>query len=461
MKEKVVFMCTNCGNEFSKWAGQCEACKEWNTLKEVKFTQAPKNTSARTAHKIEQSVQNKKSPIKPTQNTSENSTRYTTNIGEFDRVLGGGFFPGSAVLLTGDPGIGKSTLSLHASISLAKNNPNKKVIVISGEESEQQISDRIFRLTESVPSNFFLLSESIIEHAIDSLPELNEVGFLVFDSVQTLSSRDITASPGAISQVVAVTEKILSLAKSNNIPVLIIGHVTKSGEMAGPQTLAHLVDTVIHFEGTDFSEYRMLRANKNRFGSVFEIGVFEMNETGLHEVSNPSKSFLSGRMENAMGSSVFTALEGARTILMEVQALTKYTSFGNPQRSTSGFPGNRLSILLAVLQRFTSTKLDSEDVFVNVVGGLKITEPAADLAVIASLISSKKKVTLPQDTIFCGEVGLSGEIRQVSHIKKRIQEAEKLGFKKAIIPKQKKKIESKLDLIEVQSVGELERIISL
>lgn len=456
--EKSVFMCTDCGGEHMKWCGQCEFCKEWNTLKEIKLSATPKNTSARTAQRIEHSNTNKKTLTSPKKPLESDLVRYTTNISEFDRVLGGGFFPGSITLLTGDPGIGKSTLSLHACLELAKRYPDKKIVLVSGEESEAQISDRIFRLIPTPPKNLFLISEGIIEHSLEALGDITEVGFLLFDSIQTLSSVHVPSAPGSITQTVAVTEKIMLLAKQENIPTLIVGHVTKTGEMAGPQTLAHLVDTVLHFEGEDFSEYRILRSKKNRFGSVFEMGVFEMTQTGLHEINNPSQSFLSGRLKNALGSAVFPAMEGTRPLLMEIQALTKYTSFGYPKRSTSGFSANRLAILLAVLQRFTGAQLDNEDVFVNIVGGLKISEPAADLAVVAALISSKTKKPLLGTTVFCGEIGLSGEIRQVSRLEQRLKEAEKLGFKKAIIPVQRKKIKTDLEVIEIRTVGELEGV---
>ena len=364
--------------------------------------------------------------------------------------------------MTGDPGIGKSTLALHTTIAMAEKNPKKDVVLISGEESFAQISDRVFRFTQgkTPPQNLLILSEGILENALSLLEDM-DISFLLFDSIQTLASQEIPSAPGSITQVTTVTEKIMIYGKDRGIPCLLIGHVTKTGEMAGPQTMAHLVDTVLHLEGEKYSEYRILRSRKNRFGSVFEMGVFEMEESGLKEVKNPSKSFLSGRLENAMGSVIFTALEGTRPFLVEVQALTKYTSFGYPKRSTSGFDTNRLNILLAVVSKYTNTKLDSEDVFINIAGGLQIKEPASDLPIIAALISSKKKIIIPSDTVFCGEVGLSGEIRQASHLEKRLYEAEKLGFTKAVIPFSSKKsaAKTKMKITTVKTVQELEKLL--
>lgn len=465
-KDKTVFECIECGTEYPRWAGKCDQCGEWNTLKERKIvpTAAVAVPSARLANKI--GTENFSKKLSPAVKTSEKTTRLSSGISEFDRVLGGGFFAGGITLLTGDPGIGKSTLSLHTAISMAQQYPEKEVVLVSGEESFSQISDRVFRFTKTPPKNLLILSEGILENAL-SLIDNREISFLLFDSVQTLASQEIPSAPGSLTQTTTVTEKIMIYGKEKNIPCLLIGHVTKTGEMAGPQTMAHLVDTVLHLEGEKFSEYRILRSRKNRFGSVFEMGVFEMQENGLHEVKNPSKSFLSGRLENAMGSVIFAGLEGTRPFLVEVQALTKYTSFGYPKRSTSGFDTNRLNILLAVLSRYTNAKLDNEDVFVNIAGGLKISEPASDLSVLAALISSKKKVIVPTDTVFCGEVGLSGEIRQVAHIEKRLQEAQKLGFTKAVVPlsakktleKIQKKTQKFLEISYVKTVQELEKLL--
>lgn len=452
-KEKTLYACTECGKVHSKWSGQCEGCKMWNTLVEHKEIITPAMGQSKIAHR----VKNTSSPImKPSKKNNAPTIRISSGMEEFNRVLGGGFFPGSVSLLTGDPGVGKSTLSLHALISIAKEMPEKKVILISGEESFEQISDRIMRLTKTVPENLFLLCEGIWEKIIPQIP-LEETGFLLFDSVQTIATLDLPSASGSLAQSVGIVERMMLLSKENGIPSLLIGHVTKSGEMAGPQAMAHLVDTVLHLESEGYSEYRMLRSRKNRFGSVSEIGIFEMNESGLHEVKNPSAHFLSGRLENAIGSAIFPSIEGSRSYLMEVQALTKYTSFGYPKRSTSGFDNNRLAILLAVIGRFTGVKLDSEDVFVNVAGGLKTSEPAADLAVIASIISSKKKNPLPEKTVFLGEVGLSGEVRHVPYLEKRLMEAKKLGFNNAILPSFSisKEVEEIMECTGVRTVAEL------
>lgn len=454
-KEKTIYTCTFCGKPHLKWSGRCEGCGEWNCLKEEKQIPITSALSPRVANKAKYSGE-QLAKFSPAIRSKNKTQRLTTGIKEFDRVLGGGFFPGSIILMTGDPGIGKSTLSLQAAIELAKQHPDKKILLISGEESVEQISDRMFRIEENPPKNLLLLAEGILEHALQSISEQENIGFLLFDSVQTLSSLDINSAPGSITQSVAVTERLMMLAKQKNIPTLLIGHVTKNGEMAGPQTMAHLVDGVLHIEGEKFSEYRILRSRKNRFGSVFEMGVFEMTEIGLSEVKNPSKNFLSGRLKNAEGSSIFTAIEGTRPFLVEIQALSKYSSFGYPKRSTSGFDINRLSILIAVMGKHMGIKLENEDIFVNIAGGLKISEPAADLAVMAALLSSKKKISLPENTIFCGEIGLSGEVRQVANLSRRLEEAEKLGFTKAVIPYQgtvPKNIS--LECIRIKTVQEL------
>jgi len=291
---------------------------------------------------------------------------------------------------------------------------------------------------------------------METIP-IDETGFVLFDSVQTLASLQVASLSGSMAQSTAVTERIMMFSKTHNIPTMLIGHVTKTGEMAGPQTMAHLVDTVLHIEGDDRSDYRIVKSRKNRFGSVSEMGVFEMGEKGMTEVKNPSKSFLSGRLKNAIGSSIYAGIEGSRPFLIEVQALSNPTNFGYPKRSTSGFNANRLAILLAVTSRFTMSKLDNDDVFVNIVGGLNLQERAADLAIVAALISSKKKQPLPEKTIFFGEVGLSGEIRNGNFSEKRLLEAEKLGFTQAVIPYSAKKYGGKIECVKVRTVQELER----
>lgn len=433
-KAKEQYKCTACTHIVSKWAGQCPECGEWNSLEPYTALQMDSATQKKLHHKIGESTPKQ---LSLPQKQSESITRISSGIGECDRVLGGGFFPGSLTLLTGDPGIGKSTLSLMMAIklaqTLAQKGSSKKVVLISGEESEGQVSDRLFRIAPTAPHNLFLLSEGIWESILPVLP-LEDIGFLIFDSVQTIATLEVPSASGSMTQTVAITERIMELAKRNNIPTLLIGHVNKSGEMAGPQTLAHLVDTVLFLSGEETSEYRILKSKKNRFGNVSEMGVFEMKENGLQEVKNPSQSFLSGRLKNALGSAIFAGIEGTRPFLIEIQSLTKHTSFGYPKRSTSGFDANRLAILIAVLARFGGVQLDSEDVFVNTVGGLVLKERGCDLAVISALISSKKKQPLPEKTIFLGEVGLSGEVRNIAHIEKRLFEAEKMGFSHAVLP---------------------------
>ncbi len=482
-KKNVQYLCQECGDVQLKWSGQCMSCKEWNTLKEFKEVKISKKTQEKLGHKISETVfeNNKKSLVSPYEllnnpeklkNNANKNIRIKTEILELDRVLGGGFFKGSITLLTGDPGIGKSTLSLQACLAIAKK-IEKKVVIISGEESESQITDRLLRITQNPPKNLFLLSESILETAINSL-DLSETGFILFDSVQTLASIDIESMSGSVTQNTAVTERIMLLSKKYNIPTVLIGHVTKTGEMAGPQTMAHLVDTMLHIEGESGSDFRILKSRKNRFGDVSEIGVFSMHASGMKEVRNPSASFLSGRLDKAEGSAIFAGVEGSRPFLIEIQALSKPTNFGYPKRSNSGFDSNRLEILLAVISRYTSIKLENDDVFINIVGGLKIKERSADLAIVASLLSSKKKTALPEKTVFFGEIGLSGEVRSVNNIAKRIQEACKLGFNQAVVPtmtnvtfenlkhellEKNIKIEKDIKLIQLKTLFDLKKII--
>ncbi len=486
-KNLTQYLCQECGDVHSKWAGQCPSCKEWNTLKEYKEVKISKKTQEKLGHKISNGGQGelKKKLLSPIDiikngsnntNAENNSIRIQTDISELDRVLGNGFFKGSITLLTGDPGIGKSTLSLQACLAIAHKIPEKKVVIISGEESESQITDRLYRITKNPPKNLFLLSESILETAISSL-DLENTGFILFDSVQTLASIEIESLSGSVTQNVAVTERIMLLSKKYNIPTVLIGHVTKTGEMAGPQTMAHLVDTMLHLEGEGGSDFRILKSRKNRFGDVSEIGVFSMYASGMKEVKNPSATFLSGRLPGAIGSAIYVGVEGSRPFLIEIQALNNPTAFGYPKRSNSGFDSNRLEILLAVISRYTSIKLENDDIFINIVGGLKIKERSADLAIVASLLSSKKKKPLSDKTVFFGEIGLSGEIRAVNNIAKRLQEAYKLGFTKAIIPKitkvsydnivhelSEKKIiitpnKSDIQLVQVTTVSELEKLL--
>lgn len=362
--------------------------------------------------------------------------RLMTGIGEFDRVVGGGFIEDSLALMVGDPGIGKSTLTLQVCDKMAK---HTSVLYFSGEESVQQISSRAKRLDAQNPRPngcpsgraISIVNINNLESILATI-ESEKPGFVVVDSVQVMASEDLPSQAGSISQVRYVAEQLMQVAKSKKIPILLIGHVTKDGQLAGPQVLTHLVDTVLYLEGDNHHQFRLLRTTKNRFGTIDEVGVFNMDEKGLTEVKNPSALFLDGRAENPIGSAITPVLEGTRTFLVEVQALTSYTQFGYPKRTASGFDSKRLDIIIAVLNRYANMKLDSSDVFVNVVGGLKLNEPAADLAVAMAIASSKLQKPLPSDLAIMGEVGLSGEVRNISQMKKRVNEAKKLGFTKIL-----------------------------
>lgn len=447
-KEKVFYECGSCGSTFSKWSGQCTTCHAWNTIVE-KAPEALQKTAVKQKGVLLSAETGK--------NEKTERKRMEVGISEADRVLGGGLFPDSLTLLVGNPGIGKSTLALQLARNIALSTPNHPVRIISGEESGFQVLERAKRLG-SVPENLRISAGFRIEDVLETAQQEKPI-FLVIDSVQTFSSGEIPSSTGSLPQIRAVTESLMYLAKAKHIPVLLIGQVTKGGEMAGPQLLAHLVDAVLQFEGDDRHELRMLRALKNRFGSTSEIGIFEMTETGLQEVQNPSEVFLSGRLPGAVGSVIFPAVEGQRPFLLEMQALTATTPFGLPKRSASGFSLARLSLLLAVLEKHAGIRLSSLDVFANVVGGLKTEEPGADLAMCLAIASSKIKKAVPETFFALGEVGLSGEIRSVAHLEKRLREGEKLGFTDAILPSSQKLPKTSLRLHTVQTVAEAVRVI--
>ncbi len=443
-------MCNNCGNDFPKWSGQCPLCKEWNTFKEIKIPNTP--------------MKNKKGEIsesKTLKDIESINERIITKINEFDRVLGGGIVKDSFILLTGDPGVGKSTLALQVASLVSQ---EKNVMYFSGEESPSQIADRAKRILlgegkKTNLENLKISSENSLENILTTL-EKEKVELVVIDSIQTISSNSIPSISGSSSQVRFCTESLMYYLKKRGLACILIGHVTKGGDFAGPQTLAHLVDCVLYLEGDKYHQFRMLRGQKNRFGSTSEIGIFEMIENGLKEVKNPSEAFLEGRMENAEGSVIIPTIEGTRPFLIELQALTSWSNFGYPKRTASGIDLNRLNLMIAVLQKHGNQKLDSLDVFVNIVGGFKISEPAADLGLILAIASSKLKKNIPNDTIVLGEVGLSGEIRTVSHLEKRLKEAEKLGFKQAIIPNIKENIKTKIELKKVKTIGETLKLIN-
>lgn len=418
MKLKQIYICTKCNAESSKWSGQCYKCNSWNTLVEDVINVGKNDKTL-----------NRATSVKPKILLSDieyKEVRFKTEVGEFDRVLGGGFMEDSVVLLVGDPGIGKSTLTIQICDRMAK---GRSVLYFSGEESVSQIASRAKRLNLKNP--IAIANINSLESILATI-ESEKPGFVVVDSVQVMSSEDVASQAGSISQVRYVTEQLMQVAKSKKIPILLIGHVTKEGQLAGPQVLTHLVDTVLYLEGDRFHQFRLLRATKNRFGAIDEVGVFNMEEKGLVEVKNPSALFLDGRAESPIGSVIVPVLEGTRTFLVEVQALTSYTQFGYPKRTASGFDSRRLDIIIAVLNRYANMKLDSSDVYVNVVGGLKLSEPAADLAVAMAIASSKLQKPLPSDLAIMGEIGLSGEVRNISQMEKRIKEAEKLGFKQIL-----------------------------
>lgn len=444
MKLKTVYICSKCGAQSQKWCGQCSQCNAWNSLVEDVVDASPKKMAIASARPATPSVTITNFKLK--------KQRLLTGIGEFDRVLGGGFMPDSVVLLAGDPGIGKSTLTLQVCDRMAEG--GRKVLYFSGEESVEQISDRARRLKLTNPIQ--VLNVNSLETVLATL-EAESPDFAVVDSVQVMGSEMVESQSGSVTQVRYVAEQLMQFAKGSNVPILLIGHVNKDGNLAGPQTLTHLVDTVLFLEGDRFQQFRLLRTTKNRFGAVDEVGVFCMVEKGMEEVSNPSALFLEGRADKPIGSVIVPVLEGTRTFLVEVQALTAYTKFGYPKRTASGIDLNRLSIILAVLERYAQIQLDSSDVFVNVVGGLKISEPAVDLAVAMAVASSKLQRPIPPEWVVLGEMGLSGEVRNVAQTEKRLKEAEKLGFGKVLMPRLKGGSDPKIQTSQIKSVAEAVR----
>ena len=428
-KKVSVFFCQECGNESSKWSGQCPACGAWNTLVEETIDK----TTVKTRAKV--------SDIKPTKLIdvkASNEQRISTNIEEFDRVLGGGIVPGSMVLVGGDPGIGKSTLLLQTCQQLCKSGTN--VMYVSGEESLQQIKIRADRIGD-FNDKLDLLCETSLD-TIRAVVEREMPTVLIIDSIQTMFNETIGSAPGSVSQVRESTSVLMQIAKGKGIAVFIVGHVTKEGTVAGPRVLEHMVDTVLYFEGDRHASYRILRGVKNRFGSTNEIGVFEMRDIGLEQVKNPSAMMLDGRPENATGSVVTCSMEGTRPILVEIQSLVSKTAFEIPRRMATGCDYNRVNLLVAVLERMRDLKankscgifLGRSDIYVNIAGGIRINEPAIDLAIAMAVYSSEKDIPVDAGTIVFGEIGLSGEVRSVSMAEQRVSEAKKLGFKKAIIP---------------------------
>ena len=426
--KKSVFFCQNCGHEESKWLGQCPACGEWNTFVEERVSSGVTKGTTASARSVRESVRDAK-VIPLNDVTADDDVRIRTEIRELDRVLGGGIVPGSLVLVGGDPGIGKSTLLLQVCQRLAD---RKKVLYISGEESQAQIKLRANRMG-AFASGLYLLCETNLE-TIRGVIEKEKPELVIIDSIQTMYSEEVSSAPGSVSQVRESTNIFMQLAKGLCIPVFIVGHVTKEGTVAGPRVLEHMVDTVLYFEGDRHASYRILRAVKNRFGSTNEIGVFEMRQTGLEEVENPSEYMLSGRPENASGSVVACSMEGTRPILLEIQALVCRSNFGMPRRTAAGTDYNRVNLLMAVLEKRLGLPLSNYDAYVNIAGGIRINEPAVDLGIVLALVSSYKNRPVSEDVLVFGEVGLSGEVRAVNMPEQRVSEAKKLGFQTCILP---------------------------
>jgi DNA repair protein RadA/Sms len=446
-KLKTTFFCQNCGAQYSKWQGQCNSCKEWNTIaeeiiqKEEKASWKPTTSDSKRVSK----------PLKIKEIDSTQEVRMDTTDGELNRVLGGGIVPGSLILLGGEPGIGKSTLLLQISLKLPY-----KTLYVSGEESQKQIKMRAERInTES--DNCYILTETktqnIFRHIVETEPDI-----VIIDSIQTLHTDYIESTAGSISQIRETTAELIKFAKETNIPVILIGHITKDGNIAGPKILEHMVDTVLQFEGDRNHVYRILRSLKNRFGSTAELGIYEMQGSGLREVSNPSEILISHREEELSGTAIASTLEGMRPLMIEIQALVSTAVYGTPQRSTTGYNAKRLNMILAVLEKRAGFRLGTKDVFLNVTGGISVDDPAIDLAVVAAILSSNEDIAVGKDVCFAGEVGLSGEIRPVNRVEQRIQEAEKLGFSTIFVSKYNK-IATKFPGIKVVLVSKIEEVV--
>lgn len=446
-KVKTAYFCQNCGTQSPKWVGKCPSCGEWNTF-------------------VEEIVQKSTEGIKPSAGTRMSKPRLISDLNagdynripivdqELHRVLGGGLVPGSLILFGGEPGIGKSTLMLQ----LALKQLNLSVLYVSGEESEEQIKMRVERLGYDNPRCLVLMEtslENILLHLEDTQPDL-----LIIDSIQTLTSAGIESSPGSVSQVRECTTKLMKFAKESGTAIFLIGHITKEGTLAGPKVLEHMVDCVLQFEGDRHHIYRLLRTSKNRFGSTNELGIYEMQGTGLREVSNPSEILINAQTESLSGTAIAATMEGLRPLLVEIQALASTAVYGTPQRSTTGFDIRRLNMLLAVLEKRCGFRLGMKDVFLNIAGGIRLEDPAMDLAVITAILSSSEDLIVPSSICFAGEVGLSGEIRPVTRIEQRVNEAAKLGFKEIYISKFNKSSDLKNPEIKIHRIGKVEELFS-
>ncbi len=450
-KPKTIYYCSNCGNQSSKWLGKCPACGEWNTFVEEVIV---KNDTRKSGISAKQ-TQAKPTPVHKIETDEE--IRIDTRNGELNRVLGGGLVPGSVVLVGGEPGIGKSTLLLQVTMNLM----GLRTLYISGEESYRQIKMRADRL-KLENKEVYILNETFTGNIFAQI-EAVEPNLIIIDSIQTLYTDSIDSSPGSISQIRETAGELQRYAKTSNIPVILIGHITKEGNLAGPKVLEHMVDTVLQFEGDRHYGFRILRSVKNRFGSTSELGIFEMQSGGLREVSNPSEILLSQRDEEATGVAIAAMVEGQRPMLIETQALVGTATFGTPQRSATGYDTRRLNMLLAVLEKRSGFKLSAKDVFMNIAGGIRVDDPAIDLALVAAIISSAEDIYISSNICFAGEVGLSGEIRAVSRIESRISEAEKLGFEKIILSKYSikgiDKKSFKIEIVPVSKVSDLPELL--
>ena len=447
-KTKTTFFCQNCGAQSARWIGNCPSCGEWNTyVEEVVKKETGKNQIP--VRKASASI-----PMKINEIEQGSEVRIDTNNAELNRVLGSGLVLGSLILIGGEPGIGKSTLMLQ----VALNFKNLRVLYVTGEESEQQIKMRSERVGSMNPDCYILTethTQSIFQHIENLTP-----GLVIIDSIQTLHTDSIESSAGSISQIRECAAEFQKFSKLTDVPVILIGHITKDGGLAGPKILEHMVDTVLHFEGERNYGYRILRAVKNRFGSTSELGIFEMQNNGLREVANPSEILLSHREDNLSGIAIAAMVEGMRPMMIETQALVSSAAYGTPQRSSTGFDARRLNMLLAVLEKRSGFRMGTKDVFLNIAGGIRVDDPAIDLAVVAAILSSSEDISIDQNICFAGEVGLSGEIRSVNRIEQRIAEADKLGFEKIFIPKYSLKgiDQNKLN-IEVIPVGKIEEVL--
>jgi DNA repair protein RadA/Sms len=446
-KAKTVFVCQNCGTESLKWIGRCPSCKEWNTFHEEIIATA----SSRETSLIKD--MGKRVPLLLDEVSTNEKNRSHTGINELDRILGGGIVKGSLILLGGEPGVGKSTLALQLALILKES----KVLYVSGEESEEQISLRARRLKNSNPQ-CYILGETELENILIHAEKLKP-GLIIVDSIQTVRTDMLESSAGSVSQVRECAGQFLKYSKTTGTPVFLIGHITKDGTLAGPKVLEHIVDVVLYFEGDNNYVYRILRSAKNRFGSTSELGIFEMTEAGLKEVNNPSELFINQYEESLSGVSIAATVDGLRSFLIETQALVSSAVYGTPQRSSTGFDIRRLNMLLAVLEKRAGFRLGSKDVFLNIAGGIKVSDPAIDLAVISSVLSSNLDIPLSREICFSGEVGLSGEIRPVSRIEQRVREASKMGFKKICLSKFHKNIPLKGLDIEIITVGKIEHLV--